>query len=270
MQTDKLLSFCSSSVSISSLFFLHVQPCLQTDFDIPRPQFPDLSLPSSLESPVAMTSEDFSLPGGPSGSDSHGPSSVGACSLNPVLCPSSDLTPQNREQAFRTEFNLIYTCSPLNANLGNPVATDRRLCQSEGGFSPAESFHSSISGQGQLGDVGTGSMSPYGEPHYGGGYPDSGTPPHTSNPPQKKKASSPHLNVTNVKTVLYSESFQVNRKQFHLLFSSTNFFECDMCKLESHRSWCAFPLALLPVDFVLNISIGPVCQLVKSKSTRHF
>ncbi|XP_030276309.1 histone-lysine N-methyltransferase SETD5 isoform X2 [Sparus aurata] len=168
------------------------EPCLQTDFDIPRPQFPDLSLPSSLESPVAMTSEDFSLPGGPSGSDSHGPSSVGACSLNPVLCPSSDLTPQNREQAFRTEFNLIYTCSPLNANLGNPVATDRRLCQSEGGFSPAESFHSSISGQGQLGDVGTGSMSPYGEPHYGGGYPDSGTPPHTSNPPQKKKRANQH------------------------------------------------------------------------------
>ncbi|XP_062271780.1 histone-lysine N-methyltransferase SETD5 isoform X3 [Scomber scombrus] len=163
------------------------EPCLQTDFDVPRPQFPDLSLPSSLESPVAVTSDDFSLPGVPSGHDSQGPSSVGASSLNPGA--TSDLTPQNREQAFRTEFNLIYTCSPLNANLGNPVATDRRLSQSEGGFSPAESFHSSISGQGLLGDMGPGSMSPYGEPHYGGGYPDSGTPPHTSNPPQKKKVS---------------------------------------------------------------------------------
>ncbi|XP_041811519.1 histone-lysine N-methyltransferase SETD5 isoform X2 [Chelmon rostratus] len=165
------------------------EPCLQTDFDIPRPQFPDLSLPSSLESPAAVTSDDFSLPGGPSGHDSQGPSSLGTSSLNPVSCPSSDLPPQNREQAFRTEFNLIYTCSPLNANLGNPVATDRRLSQSEGGFSPAESFHSSMSGQGLLGDVGLGSMSPYSEPHYGGGYPDSGTPPHTSNPPQKKKVS---------------------------------------------------------------------------------
>ncbi|XP_074482918.1 histone-lysine N-methyltransferase SETD5 isoform X2 [Sebastes fasciatus] len=163
------------------------EPCLQTDFDIPRPQFPDLSLPSSLESPVAVTSDDFSLPGGPSGHDSQGPSSVGATSLNPVSCPPSD-----REQAFRTEFNLIYTCSPLNANLGNPVATERHLSQSEGGFSPAESFHSSISGQGLLGDVGAGSMSPYGEPHYGGGYPDSGTPPHTSNPPQKKKRANQH------------------------------------------------------------------------------
>ncbi|XP_051270857.1 histone-lysine N-methyltransferase SETD5 isoform X2 [Dicentrarchus labrax] len=168
------------------------EPCLQTDFDVPRPQFPDLSLPSSLESPVAVTSDDFSLPGGPSGHDSQGPSSVGTSSLNPASCPSSDLTPQNREQAFKTEFNLIYTCSPLNANLGNPVATDRHLSQSEGGFSPAESFHSSISGQGLLGDVGTGSMSPYGEPHYGGSYPDSGTPPHTSNPPQKKKRANQH------------------------------------------------------------------------------
>ncbi|XP_018523033.1 histone-lysine N-methyltransferase SETD5 isoform X3 [Lates calcarifer] len=165
------------------------EPCLQTDFEVPRPQFPDLSLPSSLESPMAMTSDDFSLPGCPSGPDSLGPSSVGTSSLNPVSCPSSDLNPPNREQAFRTEFNLIYTCSPLNANLGNPVATDCRQSQSEGGFSPAESFHSSISGQGLMGDIGPGSMSPYGEPHYGEGYPDSGTPPHTSNPPQKRKVS---------------------------------------------------------------------------------
>lgn len=185
-----------------SLLFLLPQPCLQADFDVPQPQFQDLSLPSSLESPMAVTSDDFSLPGGPSGHDSQGPSSVGTSSINPVPCPSSDLTPQNREQAFRTEFNLIYTCSPLNANLGNPVATDHRLSQSEGGFSPAESFHSSISGQGLLGDVGTGPMSPYCEPHYGGGYPDSGTPPHTSNPPQKKKASSLHLNEKNMRALL--------------------------------------------------------------------
>ncbi|KAK5871899.1 hypothetical protein PBY51_012639 [Eleginops maclovinus] len=159
----------------------------ETDFDLSRPQFPDLSLHSSLESPVAGTSDDFSLPGGPS--DSQGQSSVGASSLNPASCPSDLTSQQNREQAFRTEFNLIYTCSPLNANLGNPVVPERHLSQSEGGFSPAESFHSSISGQGLLGDAGPGSMSPYGEPHYGGGYPDSGTPPHTSNPPQKKKVS---------------------------------------------------------------------------------
>ncbi|XP_041835734.1 histone-lysine N-methyltransferase SETD5 isoform X2 [Melanotaenia boesemani] len=152
------------------------EPCLQADFDTSRPQFPDLSLPSSLESPVAMTSDDFSLPG--------------VASDSQVSCPSSDS--QNREQAFRTEFNLIYTCSPLNANLGNPVTSDRRLSQLDGGFSPADSLHSSISGQGLVGDVCSGSMSPYGDPHYGAGYPDSSTPPHTSNPPQKKKRANQH------------------------------------------------------------------------------
>ncbi|XP_034023222.1 histone-lysine N-methyltransferase SETD5 isoform X2 [Thalassophryne amazonica] len=165
------------------------EPCLQTDFDIHRSHFPDISLPSSLESPVAATSEEFLQSGGPSGHETQCPL---ANSLSAVNCPTSDLTSQNREQAFRTEFNLIYTCSPLNANLGNPVTTDRRLSQSEGGFSPAESFHSSVSGQGLLGDAGPGSMSPYGEPHYGAGYLDSSTPPHTSNPPQKKKRANQH------------------------------------------------------------------------------
>ncbi|KAI4827868.1 hypothetical protein KUCAC02_031230 [Chaenocephalus aceratus] len=90
------------------------------------PPLPEDSLHSQLlkpllESPVAVTSDDFSLPGGPS--DSQGQSST---------LPHN----KNREQAFRTEFNLIYTCSPLNANLGNPVAPERHLSQSEGGFFP--------------------------------------------------------------------------------------------------------------------------------------
>lgn len=151
------------------------------DFDGPRPQFSDLSLPSSLGSPAAVASEDFSVPGGQD-------SSQGSSKL--ASCPPTDPNPSHREQGFRTEFNLIYTCSPLNANLGNPLTADRRFSRSEGAFSPAESFHSSVSGQGFLGDVGTGSMSPYSEAHYVGTYLDSGTPPHATNPPQKKKASS--------------------------------------------------------------------------------
>lgn len=148
------------------------------DFDVPRPLFPDLSLPSSLGSPMAVPSEDFS-----GGHDSsQRPSKPGSC-------PPSELNSQNREQGFRTEFNLIYTCSPLNANLGTPVTADHRLSQSEGGFSPAESFHTSVVGQGLLGDLAAGSMSPYSEPHFAGAYQDSGTPPHTSHPPQKRKAS---------------------------------------------------------------------------------
>lgn len=128
-----------------------------------------------------MMSDEFSLSGGALGHDSQGPS-LGSSSLNPASCLSSEL---NREQTFKTEFNLIYTCSPLNANLGNAVATEQHLSKSEGGFSPAESRHSSISGL--MGDHG--SMSPYGDLHFVGSYPDSGTPPHPSNPPQKKKAS---------------------------------------------------------------------------------
>lgn len=167
---------------------------------------------------MAGNSEDFSLPGAPSCHDSQGLPSVVTSSLNPAACPSSDLHPQSREQAFRTEFNLIYTCSPLNANLGNPVAADRRLSQSEGSFSPTESFHSSISGQGLLGDVGPGSMSPFGEPHYVGSYPDSGTPPHTSNPPQKKKASSAHPHTQTLERLRCPVAFPLNT----CLFISTN------------------------------------------------
>ncbi|CDQ60087.1 unnamed protein product [Oncorhynchus mykiss] len=172
------------------------EPCLQPDVDAPRCalQFPNLS--SGLDGPVPAMSDDFSLllATGPPPPDTQGPlaSMVGGGGLLTPLAPStlSESAQQAREQSFRTEFNLIYTCSPLNANLGNPVTTDRRLSQSEGSFSPAESFYSTVSGQGHLAEAGPGSLSPYGEQHYGGGYPDSGTPPHhTSNPPQKKKAS---------------------------------------------------------------------------------
>ncbi|XP_045079674.1 histone-lysine N-methyltransferase SETD5 isoform X4 [Coregonus clupeaformis] len=165
------------------------EPCLRPDFDAQRCalQFPDLSLSSGLESPVPAMSDDFTLLSatGPHPPDTQGP-------LTP-LAPGtpSESAQQAREQSFRTEFNLIYTCSPLNANLGNPAPaapTDRRLSQSEGSYSPAESFYSAVSGQGILAEAGPGSLSPYSEPHYGGCYPDGGTPPHhTSNPPQKKK-----------------------------------------------------------------------------------
>ncbi|XP_062400582.1 histone-lysine N-methyltransferase SETD5 isoform X3 [Sardina pilchardus] len=174
---------------------LSPEPCLRSDFDaIRNATFPDLSMTSSLDSPVPVP-EDFpavspsplSLSGGgtpltPASVSAPGDSSAGTRSGEA----------QAREQAFRTEFNLIYACSPLNANLGDGLGargplTDRRHSQSEGSFSPAESYFGGASGQGLLSETGTGSLSPYPEPHYGGGYPDSGTPPHPSNPPQKKK-----------------------------------------------------------------------------------
>ncbi|XP_027002066.2 histone-lysine N-methyltransferase SETD5 isoform X2 [Tachysurus fulvidraco] len=164
---------------------LSPEPCLRPEFDTPRiSTFPDLSVTSALGSP-APPSDDFPL----TGPESLTGSGDGVC-LTPVpVSNTSDASlgprlneAQVREQVFRTEFNLIYTCSPLNANLTSGPVTDRRHSQSEGSFSPAESYYSSVSGQGLLTEPGSGSFSPYPEPQFG-----SGTPPHTSNPPQKKK-----------------------------------------------------------------------------------
>ncbi|MEQ2215894.1 hypothetical protein XENOCAPTIV_007393 [Xenoophorus captivus] len=54
----------------------------KADFDASRPQFLDLSLPSSLESPVAMTSDDF--PGASSGQDSQGHLLTGKAEYQPI------------------------------------------------------------------------------------------------------------------------------------------------------------------------------------------
>ncbi|KAM9482594.1 histone-lysine N-methyltransferase SETD5 isoform 3-T3 [Clarias gariepinus] len=166
---------------------LSPEPCLRPDFDTPRIiTFPELSVMSGLGSP-APPSDDFPL----TGPESVTGSGDGVC-LTPVpVSNAGDASSgprsneaQVREQVFRTEFNLIYTCSPLNANLSTGPVSDRRHSQSEGSFSPAESYFSSVSGQGLMGEPGPGSFSPYPEPQFG-----SGTPPHTSNPPQKKKVS---------------------------------------------------------------------------------
>ncbi|KAI1890457.1 hypothetical protein AGOR_G00153900 [Albula goreensis] len=171
---------------------LSPEPLLCPDFDGPRPVYPDHPQAPGTESHVppvstAAAGEEFTA---------ITPEPPGVVATAPPPQPPAAATTtaeaQTREQAFRTEFNLIYTCSPLNANLGEGLGprgppTEHRPPQPEasaggsGGFSPAETFFGSISGPG--------SMSPYAEPHYGGGYPDNGTPPHPSNPPQKKKVS---------------------------------------------------------------------------------
>ncbi|KAM9800236.1 histone-lysine N-methyltransferase SETD5 isoform 1-T1 [Syngnathus typhle] len=162
----------------------------ETDSDNPRTQLPDLSLCSHS---AGAADDDFFLPG--ASLRTHCPDRTS--SFKPVSSSTSERTLLSRKQAFRTEFNLIYTCSPLNANLGNTVAADERFSLSEGGFSPGESLHNSLSGHGLFGDAGSDCTSPpYSELHYGGGggggYPESSTSPHSHNPPQKKKASTQH------------------------------------------------------------------------------
>ncbi|CAL8340918.1 unnamed protein product [Lota lota] len=163
------------------------EPCLRSDG--PQTLFHDLSLPSSSSSP-APASEDFSLLGAPHGNESQGlPTSGGPA---PPSCPPSDLAPPppGRDPAFRTEFNLIYTCSPLNANLGTAGGGEQRPSRAEGRFSPLEPSFGGVGIQGPPGELGC--MSPYGDPPYGAGDPGSGTPPHTGHPPVKKKRANQH------------------------------------------------------------------------------
>uniref|UniRef100_UPI00398F2234 histone-lysine N-methyltransferase SETD5 isoform X2 n=1 Tax=Pristiophorus japonicus TaxID=55135 RepID=UPI00398F2234 len=117
---------------------------------------------------------------------------------------------KNSEQAFRTEFNLIYACSPLNSNLRDLTPThrlegpyrglenranyisDRKSSQSERGFgeavymSPSEDSCFNRQSQGLLSETLQGSMSPQADrqPLYSEG----NTTPQ-QNPPQKKKVS---------------------------------------------------------------------------------
>ncbi|XP_048062892.1 histone-lysine N-methyltransferase SETD5 isoform X5 [Megalobrama amblycephala] len=163
------------------------EPCLRPDFTSRVTAFPDFSTSRGSPAPV---SEDFSLaaPDSLSGSGGGTPRSSAVVS---TLCDSSLVShaseAQAREQAFRTEFNLIYTCSPLNANLPPGPVSDRHFPQSEGGFSTADSDFSTMSSQGLLMEAGSGSLSLYLDTQFGGGYSESSTSPHPSNPPQKKK-----------------------------------------------------------------------------------
>ncbi|XP_067315501.1 histone-lysine N-methyltransferase SETD5 isoform X3 [Pseudorasbora parva] len=163
------------------------EPCLRPDFTSRVTAFPDFSTSRGSPAPV---SEDFSL-GAPDSLNGSGGGTPRSSAVVSSLCDSSLVShaseAQAREQAFRTEFNLIYTCSPLNANLPTGPASDRQFTQSEGGFSTADSDFSTMSSQGLLMEAGSGSLSLYLDTQFGGGFSESSTSPHPSNPPQKKK-----------------------------------------------------------------------------------
>lgn len=97
---------------------------------------------------------------------------------------------RNSDQAFRTEFNLMYAYSPLNAMpradglyRGSPLVGDRKPLHLDGGYcSPAEGFSSRYE-HGFMKDLSRGSMSPSGERAC------EGVPSAPQNPPQRKKVS---------------------------------------------------------------------------------
>ncbi|XP_072571521.1 histone-lysine N-methyltransferase SETD5 isoform X3 [Paramormyrops kingsleyae] len=170
---------------------LSPEPCLRKEMDGPCTMLSDPPLPSALDSPTPLEDcpHGASDPFGASGPAAPPVPADTVFSTRPVEVAM-------REQSFRKEFSLIYACSPLNSNLaeglGVRTAGDRRPSQSEGSFSPAEPFFNCVGGQGVIAETGAGSLSPYPEPHYSGSYPDSGTPPHPGNPPQKKKKANLH------------------------------------------------------------------------------
>ncbi|XP_059800755.1 histone-lysine N-methyltransferase SETD5 isoform X2 [Hypanus sabinus] len=186
------------------------EPPLRADNDQSRTGFSDLSLQadpdtstlritegslsdSAAQLPCSTSTFPSESETGLTGKNSDGPSSL-----------------KNTEQAFRTEFNLIYACSPLNSNLRDLTPThrlegpyrglenrtsyisDRKSSQSERGF--GEAVYMSPSGdscfnrqsQGFLPETLQGSMSPQTDrqPLYSEG----STAPQ-QNPPQKKKVS---------------------------------------------------------------------------------
>ncbi|XP_016129145.1 SET domain-containing protein 5 isoform X1 [Sinocyclocheilus grahami] len=167
------------------------EPCLRPDFTSRVTAFPDFS--TSRGSPAPM-SDDFLLAAPDSLNGSGGGTPLSSAVVS-SLCDSSLVShaseAQAREQAFRTEFNLIYTCSPLNANLPTGPVSDRHFPQSEGGLSTADSDLSTICCQGLLMEAGSssGSLSMYLDTQFGGGYSERSTSPNPSNPPQKKKVS---------------------------------------------------------------------------------
>ncbi|XP_072454674.1 histone-lysine N-methyltransferase SETD5 isoform X1 [Notamacropus eugenii] len=98
---------------------------------------------------------------------------------------------RSSDQAFRTEFNLMYAFSPLNAMprpdgllRGSPLVGDRKSLNSDGRYcsSPAEGY-SSRHEHGLIKDISRGSMSPCGEKA------SDGVKPAPQNPPQRKKVS---------------------------------------------------------------------------------
>ncbi|XP_010226962.1 PREDICTED: SET domain-containing protein 5 [Tinamus guttatus] len=157
--------------------------CLRTDLDL-KGGYLDSSTSTCPERPSLLSFGSSDLAPQPSmnsASETNFPGKSGEAQL---LLRSSD-------QAFRTEFNLMYAFSPLNAMpradgllRGSAPSGDRKPMNSEAGCcsSPAEGYFSRHE-SGLLKDTVQGSMSPCGERAC------EGVRSAPQNPPQRKKVS---------------------------------------------------------------------------------
>ncbi|XP_048212179.1 histone-lysine N-methyltransferase SETD5 isoform X11 [Perognathus longimembris pacificus] len=158
--------------------------CHRKDLDLTKVGYNDSNTNSCADRPSLLNSGHSDLAPHPSlgpTSETGFPSRSGDGSQSLV---------RNSDQAFRTEFNLMYAYSPLNSMpradglyRGSPLVGDRKPLHLDGGYcSPAEGFSSRYE-HGFMKDLSRGSMSPGGERAC------DGVPSTPQNPPQRKKVS---------------------------------------------------------------------------------
>nr|XP_055198825.1 histone-lysine N-methyltransferase SETD5 isoform X1 [Nyctereutes procyonoides]XP_055198827.1 histone-lysine N-methyltransferase SETD5 isoform X1 [Nyctereutes procyonoides] len=158
--------------------------CHRKDLDLTKVGYLDSNTNSCADRPSLINS-------GPSDLATH--PSIGPPSETGFPSRSGDghqTLARNSDQAFRTEFNLMYAYSPLNAMpradglyRGSPLVGDRKPLHLDGGYcSPAEGFPSRYE-HGFMKDLSRGSMSPGSERTC------EGVPSAPQNPPQRKKVS---------------------------------------------------------------------------------
>nr|XP_031542134.1 histone-lysine N-methyltransferase SETD5 isoform X6 [Vicugna pacos] len=158
--------------------------CHRKDLDLTKVGYLDSNTNSCADRPSLINSGHSDLTPHPS---------VGPASETGFTSRSGDghqTLVRNSDQAFRTEFNLMYAYSPLNAMpradglyRGSPLVGDRKPVHLDGGYcSPAEGFPSRYE-HGFMKDLSRGSMSPGGERAC------EGVPSAPQNPPQRKKVS---------------------------------------------------------------------------------
>ncbi|XP_058144658.1 histone-lysine N-methyltransferase SETD5 isoform X10 [Dasypus novemcinctus] len=158
--------------------------CHRKDMDLTKVGYLDSNTNSCADRPSLLNSGHSDLAPHPS---------IGPSSETGFPSRSGDghqTLVRNSDQAFRTEFNLMYAYSPLNAMpradglyRGSPLVGDRKPLHLDGGYcSPAEGFSSRYE-HGFMKDLSRGSMSPGGERAC------EGVPSAPQNPPQRKKVS---------------------------------------------------------------------------------
>ncbi|XP_040262559.1 histone-lysine N-methyltransferase SETD5 isoform X2 [Bufo bufo] len=167
---------------------LSPEPCLRTDADLPKASFLDISMENCQE---LQTTVNTSLGDLASQSPSTSLPYIGTSEANVLVKGGEGSTLlRTSEQTFRTEFNLMYAFSPLNAMpradgslRGSPLVGERKPSQSDMYCgSPVEAYYTR-SVPGLLKESAQGSMSPCSDRTC------EGVRSSPQNPPQRKKVS---------------------------------------------------------------------------------